>query len=213
LNLVSRDRIVLVLCAHPDDEVGCGGLINRLVEEGREVHYVYFSNCAESTLALGFEPRQLIDECFESCHCLGIPNKNIRGFDIPVRHFPQHRQVILEALVQIRKELNPSLVLCAASHDIHQDHSTLAQEALRAFKYNNIIGYEFPWNQMSSRLDLLVRLDERHLAAKVASWNCYKSQLSRSYHGGDLISALARVRGVQANAEFAESYETMRVIV
>ncbi len=211
MEFLNSSDSVLLLCAHPDDEIGCGGLVTKLTESGHLVHYVYFSDCAESTRMLGFEPAQLVDECYQSCAQLGIKRDNIRGYDIPVRHFPQHRQNILETLIKLRREINPSLVLVASRDDIHQDHATLTSEALRAFKTTNIIGYEFPWNHMHSHLDMLVRLERRHIDAKVRAWSSYKTQAARSYHGAPVLEALARVRGVQANTEFAESYEVMRI--
>jgi LmbE family N-acetylglucosaminyl deacetylase len=203
----------LVLCAHPDDEIGCGAFINKLIENGESVHYVYFSNCAESTRSLGFEPERLIEECHESCRQLGIKLENVSGFDFPVRHFPQHRQEILETLIVLRKKINPALVLVASRDDVHQDHSTLTHEAIRAFKHSTIIGYEFPWNHMHSHLDMLVRVEQRHIDAKIRAWSSYKTQAARAYHGQKVLESLARVRGVQANTEFAESYETIRVFM
>jgi LmbE family N-acetylglucosaminyl deacetylase len=203
----------LVLCAHPDDEIGCGALISKLIESDASVHYTYFSDCAESTRALGFAPQTLIEECHDSCRELGIKQENITGFNFPVRHFPQHRQDILEVLVRLREKINPALVLVASRDDIHQDHSTLTHEAVRAFKHSTIIGYEFPWNHMHSHLDMLVRVERRHIDAKIRAWSSYKTQTARAYHGHKVLESLARVRGVQANSEFAESYETIRVFM
>lgn len=203
----------LVLCAHPDDEIGCGAFISKLVESGESVHYAYFSDCAESTRALGFEPEVLISECHESCKQLGIEPDRIMGFDYPVRHFPEHRQSILETLVRLRRKIDPGLVMVASRDDIHQDHATLTSEAIRAFKHSTIIGYEFPWNHMHSHLDMLVRVEKHHVDAKIRAWSCYKTQTARAYHGRQVLEALARVRGVQANSEFAESYEAIRVFV
>lgn len=213
MHLIESGAPVLVLCAHPDDEVGCGGFVNLLVEQGHPIHYVYFSDCAESTAALGFPPEQLISECIDSCETLGIAPSNIRGYKFPVRRLPEVRQEILETLVQLRKEISPRLVMAASRNDIHQDHAALTQEALRAFKHANVIGYEFPWNHIVSHLDLLVRLEDRHVKAKVRAWECYKTQQSRAYHGPSIIESLARVRGVQANTEFAESYQVLRLVI
>lgn len=211
--LVQPESDVLVLCAHPDDEIGCGALINRLIETGHTVHYVYFSDCAVSTEALGFAPKMLLDECRQSCAKLGIDLANWRGFNFPVRHFPNHRQEILETLIQLRQEINPSLVLTASRDDIHQDHSTLTNEVVRAFKHSNIVGYEFPWNHIHSHLDMLVRVEQRHIDAKLAAWKCYKTQSVRAYHGDHVLESLARVRGAQAKSEFAESYESIRIFI
>jgi len=213
MSLVQPHEPVLVLCAHPDDEIGCGGYVNLLSERGNIIHYVYLSTCSESTQALGFEPQQLIQECKQSCKILGIKEENILGYNFPVRHFPQHRQGILEELVKLRTQIKPRLVIVPCREDIHQDHATLAAEALRAFKHSNIIGYEFPWNLMSSHLDLLIRLEQRHIHTKLSAWKCYKTQSSRIYHDPRVLESLARIRGVQANVEFAESYEIMRMVI
>ena len=213
MSLIPPGESVLVLCAHPDDEIACAGYLSRLIDDGHPVHYAYFSDCKDSTVALGHDPKALIDECFASCDTLGIARANIQAFDFPTRHFPQYRQEILEVLVRIRKELNPRLVFAASSADIHQDHSTLSVEALRAFKHATVLGYEFPWNVMSSRLDVLVRLEEEHIDRKRRAWACYQTQQSRNYHGPEMIDALARVRGVQANCRFAEAYEALRVVI
>lgn len=204
---------ILVLCPHPDDEIGCAGLISKLIEEGHTVYYCYFSTCTESTKSLGFEPVQLIEEMKASCTMLGIPQENILGYDIPVRNFPEHRQEILELMVKIRSRINPQLVLTPCSFDLHQDHVTVAEEAVRAFKHSNILGYEFIWNSLKADLSLFVRLEKRHLDAKLRSWECYKSQVSRAYHGPKIFEALARVRGLMANSEFAEAFEVRRIIV
>src|SRR5690242_5298401 len=213
MSLISQDEPVLVLCSHPDDEIGCGAYVSLLVEQGNPVHYVYLSPCTESTIALGFRPEQLIQECYDSCRALGIQDQNVIGYDFPVRRFPEFRQDILEELVKLRKRIAPRLVFVPCREDIHQDHSTVAMEALRAFKNSTVIGYEFPWNMVSSRLDLLVRVERRHLDTKLKAWNCYKTQSSRAYHGPSVLESLARIRGVEANTEFAESYEIMRMIV
>lgn len=203
---------VLVLCPHPDDEIGCGGLIAKLIEEHHPVHYCYFSNCEESTRALGFEPSLLIDEMKESCRALGIKPENIVGYEIPVRNFPQYRQEILEIMVNLRARIEPQLVLTPCSFDLHQDHVTVAEEAVRAFKHVNLLGYEFIWNSLKTDLSMFVRLEKRHLDAKLASWKCYKTQTSRSYHGPQIFEALARVRGMMAKCEFAEAFEVRRIV-
>jgi LmbE family N-acetylglucosaminyl deacetylase len=42
---------VLILAPHTDDgEFGCGGTINKLIEEGSEIYYAAFSACEQSVL-------------------------------------------------------------------------------------------------------------------------------------------------------------------
>ena len=47
---------------------------------------------------------------------------------------------------RLRAEWQPDVVFQPPHHDVHQDHQTIAQEGLRAFKRTTILGYEIPWN-------------------------------------------------------------------
>ena len=59
------------------------------------------------------------------------------NFDFEVREFPRDRQKLLETLVSLRNEIKPELVLMPNSDDVHQDHHTVYQEGLRAFKHSS----------------------------------------------------------------------------
>ena len=132
-----RDRDleeVLVLAPHTDDgEFGCGGTMARLVEAGVEVRYHAFS-IATRSLPPGFAPDTLAREVREATAELGIPESQLTVHDFDVRTFPERRQDILELLVTLWEELRPDAVFQPSHHDVHQDHQTIAQEGLRAFK-------------------------------------------------------------------------------
>lgn len=203
----------LVLGAHPDDEMGCAGLISRLVDEGADVHHYYFSECSISTTDRGFAPAQLLAECEQSRDILGIPAENRGSFDYPVRNFPEHRQAILDDLIDLRRNIAPTLVLTAARGDVHQDHSTLTQEAVRAFKNVTIFGFELPWNLLSMAHDVFVTLDASHIERKMLSIQQYQSQIASPYADPDFPKHLARTRGTQCGTTFAECYELVRAIL
>lgn len=205
-------RTALVLGAHPDDEMGCAGLICRLRDAGVEVHHYYFSDCAISTRDRGHPPEKLLNECAESRRILDISPEHSGGFDFPVREFPRLRQEILDALIGLRQKINPQLVLTACRDDIHQDHSTLTVEAIRAFKYATILGYELPWNCRVMRHDVLIRLDESHITRKIEAIQSYESQRGSIYTDPEVIRSLARVRGLQCGERYAECYELIRGI-
>lgn len=202
----------LVLGAHIDDEFACAGTIVRLVEEGIEVHLAAFSPAAAS-VPEGFAPDVLTHEVLDALTILGIPRDRFRQFDFPVRHFPAHRQEILEELVGLRREIQPDLVLVPAMGDIHQDHGVMAHEGLRAFKHVTVLGYEMPMNTVNFEHACFVRLEERHLEAKLAHAAVYRSQASRPYFAPDAIRSLATVRGMQINQPAAEAFEVIRMAI
>jgi hypothetical protein len=65
-------------------------------------------------------------------------------------------------------------------------------------------------NTITFRHACFVHLEERHLQAKIESLMCYESQAFRSYRNEEFLRGLARVRGVQINAECAEAFEVLR---
>ena len=159
----------LVLAPHTDDgEFGCGGTMARLVEEGCEVRYVAFS-IATRSLPEGFAPDTLAREVREATAELGIPESHLTVHDFDVRTFPERRQDILELLVALWEEWRPEVVFQPAHHDVHQDHQTVAQEGLRAFKRTTILGYEIPWNNFDFSYGAYISLEEAHVARKVAA--------------------------------------------
>ena len=201
------------MAPHVDDgEMGCGGSIARFIEEGSEVYYAGFSTCGDS-LPEGFPEGTLRKELMEATKVLGIDEDNVYVFDYPVRRHPENRQEILENLVELRKELNPELVFLPSSTDVHQDHHTVYQEGVRAFKNTRMLGYEFVWNNFSLNLNSFIHLKPEHVEAKIKAIEEYKSQKGRHYANQEFLKNLARIRGAQAGVRYAEAFETIRWII
>ncbi|RZN84186.1 MAG: PIG-L family deacetylase [Winogradskyella sp.] len=204
---------VLVLAPHTDDgEFGCGGTIAKLIEQGAEVHYVAFSWCEES-VPEGFPKDILKTEVASATAILGIKKENLHVLDYKVRYFSSHRQQILEDLIVFRKKINPDLVLIPSLNDIHQDHATIAIEGVRAFKNRNVLSYELTWNNFNFSMDFFNKLTEEQVNIKIESLKQYKSQISiRGYASEEFIKGLAKVRGTQVGADYAEVFEVVRLI-
>jgi len=203
---------VLVLAPHTDDgEFGCGGTIARLITEGVEVHYLAFSACEQSVLS-DFPSDILITEVKEATEILGIKSENLHLLKYDVRTFNYNRQAILDDIIMFRNKINPDLVFVPSINDIHQDHATIANEAVRAFKFCNILCYEMPWNNFNFATTSFIVLDEEHLNIKIEALKKYKSQEHRSYANEEFIRSLARVRGVQIGKKNAEVFEVIRLI-
>mgnify|MGYP006185148963 CR=1 FL=1 len=158
---------VLILAPHPDDgEFSSAGTICKFIEHGIDVTYVVFSMCEKST-PLGVEVGVIEKELEEASRSLGIKPQNLIKLDYEVRCFPQYRQEILEEMVRLNKDIDPDLVFLPSSSDIHQDHKTVHEEGIRAFKTRMIVGYEMPWNNLNFLSNLHVALEERHVRKKI----------------------------------------------
>jgi len=205
-------QVALILGAHTDDEFGCAGTIARMIEEGTEVHCAAFSRCEES-VPPGFPQDVLETEWRQATAHLGIPTENLHLYPFRVRHFPQFRQDILEELIVLRKQIQPDVVFLPSASDIHQDHRTISQEGIRAFKHSTVLGYELPMNTITFQHACFIRLEEHHLQSKIESLMHYESQTFRNYRNEEFLRGLARVRGVQINAEYAEAFEVLRWVL
>lgn len=203
------DRI-LILSPHIDDgEFGCGASIAKFIAKGADVYYAAFS-LAEESVPPPFPKDILKTEVKEATKELGISKENIILYNYQVRHLAQYRQEILEHLVKLNNELKPDLVFLPCLTDLHQDHSTIAMEGLRAFKKTSILGYEIPWNNLNFSTQCFVVLNEHQLQKKIKALLCYKSQMGRDYASEEFIRSLAKTRGIQIGEDWAEAFEVLR---
>jgi LmbE family N-acetylglucosaminyl deacetylase len=202
---------ILVLSPHTDDaELGCGATISRLVREGNKVRVAVFSMCKES-LPKGLAPDTLKTECVESLTSLGVLEEDILFYDYQVRVFNYARQSILDDMIVLKKKLEPKLVFIPSVDDYHQDHKTIADEAVRCFKNNcSVLSYELIWNNTSFKNQIYYDLLEQDVKNKITALSKYETQKNRIYFQNNFIQSLATVRGAQNGIRYAEVFEVIR---
>jgi len=211
--MIENYNNILVLAPHTDDgELGAGATINYLIEKGKNVIYAAFST-AEQSVPEGFPKDVLKIEVRNATRKLGIRPENLLIYNYEVRKLSYVRQEILEELIQLKQQTQFDLVFMPCLHDIHQDHTTIAQEAVRAFKNTTLLGYELIWNNLTFNTQCFVKLEQRHINAKIEALKEYKSQGIRNYLSSDFITSLARTRGVQIGSEYAEAFEVVRLFL
>ena len=204
---------IFILAPHTDDgELGCGGTIARAIEEGAEVYYIAFST-AEQSVPKEFPSNQLEVEVREAVTLLGIRPEHLFVYKYEVRKLNYVRQEILELLMELKKRINPDIIFVPSMRDIHQDHSTVAQEAIRAFKTKTIYGYELIWNTIDFRTNAFIVLEQRHIDQKINALSAYHTQAGKDYMDPDFIRSLARVRGTQIGEVYAEAFELVRTVI
>jgi len=201
---------VLFLGPHPDDaEFSSGGTIAKLVENNIEIHYAVFSMC-EKSIPAGFGPGAIKNELLKATDFIGIKKENLHLYDFEVRVFPQYRQEILEEMVKLNREIKPDIVFLPSSSDIHQDHKTIYDEGIRAFKQSRLLSYEMPWNNFAFLSNMYVTLEERHLQKKIDTLKFYETQMFRQYSDEEYLRSLMKIKGLQINEKYAESFQILR---
>ena len=204
---------ILILAPHTDDgELGCGGSIARFIEEGKNVFYAAFST-AEESVDPKFPNNILEIEVKAATKKLGIKRENLFIYNNEVRKLNYIRQEILEELIKLKKKIDPDIIFMPSINDIHQDHSTVAREGLRAFKDRTILGYELIWNNITFNTSTFIILQHNHVQSKVDALQEYKSQKDKAYMSQDFVFSLAKSRGVQIGKDYAECFEVIRWVM
>jgi LmbE family N-acetylglucosaminyl deacetylase len=207
---------VLFLSPHTDDvELGAGGTLLKFLENRYEILWVVFST-AEDSLPHNVPKDTLKKEFLNVCGSLGLRERDYKIFNFRVRRLHEHRQEILEKLVEIREDFFPDLVIGTSPNDYHQDHQVLTNEMIRAYKNtSSIICYELPWNHVRFDTRAFVKLERSHIKKKIDLLKNYKSQMKqkKSYFSEEFVFGWARLRGVQVYSEFAEAFEVIKWIL
>ena len=193
---------VLVLAPHADDaEIGCGGTIARLSEEGHNISCLIFTERKSGDFR---------SEINKARDVLGIDECTI--FPNTVRRLGEKRQEVLDEMILARNRLCPDLVLMPSLNDIHQDHAVVAREGMRAFKECSILGWDAPRNEFESSHNFYFPLALKHVERKVVAIRGYKSQLPRIQMEESVVISLAKTRGAQVGVEYAEAFTAYRYL-
>lgn len=214
MDLFARAR-ALFLAPHTDDvELGCGATLARCVEECASVDVVVFSTASDS-LPSGSHPDRLRNEFMTAMQDYAIPDDRLHVFDYQVRRLNYSRQDVLEDLVRLRGQIEPTIVFTPSGGDVHQDHQVVHNESLRAFKTVTMLGYELPWNHFQFESRVFVNVTKAHLETKLRALTAYESQMAknRRYFSPEFIWGLARVRGVQQGVPYSEAFELITLKV
>ena len=193
---------VLVLAPHTDDgELGCGGTIARFSMNDHEVMYVAFSAPL----------KKLRRELRKAMKILGVKKTSVLDFE--VRKFHEQRQDILDIMIGLRDDYDPQIVFIPSVNDMHQDHTVIAQEGIRAFRQTTILAYELPWNTVKFNHQSFIKLDPIHISKKMRALDCYKTQKHKLYMRSPVVKGLASARGMQIGVAYAECFEVVRWII
>jgi N-acetylglucosamine malate deacetylase 1 len=200
-------RRALFIGAHPDDiELGCGALIAHIIPQS-EVMCVTLSDNQKNPLLTS-----LPAEHRRSMAVLGVPEQNVVLGPFETRRFPECRQEILEYMIQLNKSFRPEVVFVHTRADIHQDHATITEEALRAFRGTSVLGFDVLRSSYGFFPNFLVEVTAQDAECKVAALAEYKTYASKYYFDPSITRATMIRHGALAERPFAEGFDILRII-
>lgn len=206
-NMTFFGDTVCCIGAHPDDiELGCGALIADIVDQTRVVCVTLSDNQKNPLL------KNLVKEHQDSMSILGVQPDNIILHDFTTRRFQSVRQEILEVMLDLKKKYHPEVVLVHTSKDIHQDHLTVTEEALRAFRGTTLLGFDVLRSSYGFFPHFLVEVSEEGVQKKVDALKAYKTYSDKYYFDENIIYSTAIRHGALAERPFAEGFDILRIV-
>ena len=198
---------VLFLGAHPDDiELGCGALLHHIARQTHVLCVTLSDNQKNPDL------QNVKREHFESMAVLGVSEEKVVLGPFTTRVFPDSRQEILEYFLKLRREFNPDLIFIHSRQDVHQDHNTMTDEALRAFRGITVLGFDVVRSSHGFFPHFLVEVAEEDVNKKIEALSKYETYRDRYYFNNELTRSIMVRHGALAECPFAEGFDILRIV-
>jgi LmbE family N-acetylglucosaminyl deacetylase len=197
---------VLAIGAHPDDiEIGAGGLLLGLAESELQARYVVLTGTAER------------HEEARNAACAFMPGADlaIDLFDLPEGRLPVAWGSVKEILEDTARLCAPDVILGPSPHDAHQDHRIIAEIVPTVFRDQLYLAYEIPkWDGDIGHPSVYVPLPDGTAHRKLELLHkCFPSQRGRDWWDDEVFLGLARLRGMECRARYAEAFTCTKSIV
>ena len=227
-------KTILVIAAHPDDEVlGCGGTIAKHVHGGDEVHMLILAEGMTSRddtrdrKGREKDIKKLKDMANEAHKILGTSSTKLLDF-------PDNRMDSVDLLDIVKvienkiNEINPEIIYTHHSNDLNVDHRITHQAVFTAcrpepgamvkkmycFEVPSSSEWQDPLEGFQFMPNTFVNISNT-LEIKLAALKAYESEMKPWPHSRSIqaIEHLARWRGASAGFEAAEAFLLSRNLV
>jgi len=204
-----RPLSLLAVGAHPDDiEIGAGGTLLSLAESqpGLQVRYLVLTGAAERQL----EARNAANAFLPGA------DVTIELHDLPEGRLPAVWGLVKEALEDVAQGCSPDLIIGPSCDDAHQDHRTIGEVVPTVFRERQLyLAYEIPkWDGDLGRPSMYFPLSANTARRKLELLHkSFPSQRSRDWWDDEVFLGLARLRGIECRAKYAEAFTCKKSVI
>ena len=227
-----KNNKVLVIAAHPDDEVlGCGGTMARLVKEGNDVFIAILGEGITSR----YDARELADKLLlaelhdhsrKVAELIGA--KDLFTYDLPDNRFDTLPLLEIVKIVEnLIDDIQPDIVYTHHNGDLNIDHEVVFRATMTAVRplsgcsVRELYSFEVPSSTEWSfqhyhggfRPNVFVNITDT-IDAKINAMKTYGGE-SRSFphpRSTDALMSIARRWGSVVGVEYAEAMELIRLV-
>ncbi|MBW0270127.1 GlcNAc-PI de-N-acetylase [Nocardia sp. MH4] len=202
-------RRLALLGAHCDDiAIGLGATLLALTAADPEIEV------RALVLSGGGTAREDEERAALTAFCSGT-EPQLDVLDVPDGRAPAHWDRIKDALARFRRAGEPEVVFAPQRGDAHQDHRLLAELVPTEFRDHLTLGYEILKWETDTPAPTLYHPLTRELAREKSRLlhEHYPSQTGRDWFDEEAFLGLARMRGVQCHAPYAEAFVLDKAII
>jgi len=220
---------VLVIAAHPDDEIlGCGGLISKYQSQGVIFRVIFIGEGSTCR----FEDPQCDDglkavsrrnsSAIEALKSLKV--EDVEFNNLPCGRLDQIPIILINKIIE--KAINnfmPDTVITNSPYDANNDHKIVFNSTVMATRpgaqnnVNSLMCYEVlsssEWAFINTFTpNLFEELTEKDVQSKWHALSLYESEI-KTYpfpRSNDGITTLAMMRGMQSGFKYAEAFHLIR---
>ena len=222
---------VLVVAAHPDDEVlGCGATMARLAAEGQPVHIAILGEGITSRSSRDDSDAKLLRRLHQQAEAaaLKVGAKDVVLFKLPDNRLDTLPMLEVAKLIEdLIQKLRPAVIYTHHPGDLNLDHGIVHRAVLIATRpvlghpVRQVLTFEVPSSTewAFQRIEPVFRPNvfvevSKTLDAKIAALACYDSETRDFPHprSEQALRAIATRWGSVSGCTAAESFELVRSI-
>ncbi len=219
---------ILIVAAHPDDEVlGAGGTIARHIRNGDQVTIAILGEGITSRYLNRDEanPKLVVDLKTKSRHSSEIMGcKDLKFFDLPDNRFDSINLLDIVKVVEgLVEQTQPGIVYTHHYGDLNIDHMITSRAVLTACRplpkavVRRVLAFEVPsatgWGMPEQAFIPNVFIDiTETIQTKLAAVKAYSSEVRPFPHprSPEALMARAQMRGSEAGVLVAEAFVLLR---
>ena len=210
---------ILVISAHPDDEVlGMGGTIKKLSKKNK-IHLCVVTEGASAQ----YTDKKMIEirknACYKAGKILGISTFHFLDFPDMLLDTIPHLE-INKKLENVFSKVKPEIVFTTPPNDLNLDHQKVFESTLvcaRPLSSNvkKIYFYEIPSYKIKSFEPTTFIDISKEISFKLKAFNCYKSEIRKFPHprSKKAIENLSTYRGILSGVKNAEAFRLIREVI
>jgi len=201
---------VLALGAHSDDvEIGAGGTLARIAAEIPDVR--------ARIVVLTSTPERASEARAAGAALMAPVKVELDVHKLSDGRLPAHWDEVRDIFEEVARTTSPDIIFAPSPNDAHQDHRLVGSMVRTVFRDHLILQYEIPkWDGDlgSVRPTHYVPLTAEGMRRKTELLRTFfPSQLGRDWFVDETFFGLARLRGMECRAHYAEAFSVDKAIL